>query len=274
MANSVDISSIKALVGAAKLEDAIKLTIQKGKDEKNDVLERYGILFSGRLTDLSKKVIAGTVSFDDMNREKNDIQAKLLDIIKYYENGRIAELEHTEEFKRLPTPKELGGQIADIKYYEAVQTLKRYWFLYAAFGLVLIFFFIPQMCSIKKEMDKGEAEFNAGWEENHRKMKEMEDKMKESSKTFTANDCRIQSQFAGLDIKMEAKFMGSTTTIGKIPPLTWVKINEISAEKGPHGVHYFFKVKVPNSDKYGWVANDDIGLKDRKGDCFPEFTGQ
>lgn len=141
MANSVDISSIKALIGAAKLEDAIKLTIQKGKDEKNDVLERYGILFSGRLTDLSKKVIAGTVSFDDMNREKNDIQAKLLDIIKYYENGRIAEFEHTEEFKRLPTPEEIGRGSGNAEYYKFLQMLKRFWWIYAVFigiGAVIV----------------------------------------------------------------------------------------------------------------------------------------
>jgi hypothetical protein len=61
---------------------------------------------------------------------------------------------------------------------------------------------------------------------------------------------------------------------GKVSHLTWVSVKEIYVQKDVYGTHYFFKVKVPDSEKYGWVESDDQFLKDRKGDCFPEFLGQ
>jgi Effector-associated domain 11 len=266
MTTSIDIGSIKALIGAAKLDDAIKLTIQKGHTEKNKVLERYGILFSGRLNDLSKNVIAGTVSFDEMNRAKNDISAKMMDLVARYEKGTLSELEQTEEYKRLPTPEEIGRGQGDAEYYKFLQSLKRFWWLYAFVAICMLFWTI-KACEFKEDFDTRRAE-------NRDFGRAVEENMKETTNTFPSSDCKILSGAYGMDIDLDAKSLGMPTTIGKTANNSWVQVEEICVKKNFGGTHYFFKVKVPNSDKYGWVSNKNVGLMDRKGECFPQLKSE
>lgn len=93
MATSTDISRIKTLISSGMLDEAVKALLQFAKNERNSLLERFGIHLSGQVSDLSKKIINGTLSNDEINRTKNKIQETLLDVLRRYENKTLDELD-------------------------------------------------------------------------------------------------------------------------------------------------------------------------------------
>ncbi|MBK9962733.1 MAG: hypothetical protein IPP06_15845 [Saprospiraceae bacterium] len=250
---SIDISSIKALVSAAKLDDAIKLMIQKGKEEKNGILERFGLQFSSRLNALSKRIIENSASFSEMTQSRDDISARVLDIIMRYENGTLEDLKNTEEYKHLPTPKEAGSNSAEVKYYEFLHTAKRFWWVYVGF-VIFLGFIIFTAIKIKREADRSLDEFTKAREEK--------------KQVYPGNDCEIQAKHSGLDLKEEPVSLGISPTVGKIPSNAWAKVEEIVVLRNVHGKHVFYKVKVPNSTQYGWVEESSF-ISNKTGNCIP-----
>jgi Effector-associated domain 11 len=201
MANSIDINSIKALIGAAKLDDAIKLLIQKGKEEKNSVLERFGLSLSGQLNDLSKKIIQNTISYDEMNLRRDKIQSRVMDVISHYENGTLYELENTEEYRQLPTPKEIGKEIADAKYYETIQTYKRFWWIYIPFILFMLYLLFGQDLFRQRQttITTPQVRILGG-----------EDK----TKNVPVVNCRIKSGPHGMELKEKPVYLSSSPPAG------------------------------------------------------------
>ena len=259
MTTSIGISKIKDLIAVSKLESAAKLMTQKGQEEKNSFLERLGLHFSSRLNSLSKTEIVGTASYDEMNRNRNAISSAMVDVVLHYEQGTLAALAKDERYSELPTSESSGRNFADFEYYRFLQSVKRFWWAYVAFAVFMSFIIYK---IYKFETTKP------------RSIEEVTQSLAEKSIILTSNNCKIKSQYYPMEINLDTNH-GIPTVIGKVPGNTWISIHEIQVRKDAFGgLSYFFKVKVPNSDKYGWIPNTDVHLEDRQGDCFPELPSQ